>query len=82
MPWALLSKSEFSDALASLALMIVNYRNWTDIPKLEIGHSSCLTALSPFVLYSIHEDDMPGQSGHSRLTVWSPPSVSPDSLNH
>ena len=72
----------FSDALASLALTIVNYRNWTDGPELEIGHSSCLTAPSPSVFYSIHENDMPGQSGHSRLTVWSPWSVSPDSLNH
>ena len=46
--------AQFSDALASLALIIVTdsskltYRNFieTDGPKLEIGHSSSLTALS------------------------------------
>ena len=40
----------------------------TDIPKLEIGHFSCLTALSPSVLYSTHVNIMSGQSGHSDQT--------------
>ena len=76
-PWC--SFFAFSDALASLALKIVNYRNWTDIPKLEIGHSSCLTA---YHLSCILYMRMICQSGHPRLTVWSPKSVSHDSLNH
>ena len=74
-----ITSSFFSDALASLALKIVNYRNWTDIPKLEIGHSSCLTA---YHLSCILYMRMICQSGHPRLTVWSPKSVSHDSLNH
>ena len=53
----------FSDALASLALIIVTH-SLTDGPKLEIGHSSCLTVLSPSVLYSVHGNDMSGQYGH------------------
>ena len=57
----------FSDALASLALIIVTH-SLTDIPKLEIGHFSCLTALSPSVLYSTHVNIMSGQSGHSDQT--------------
>ena len=40
----------------------------TDIPKLEIGHFSCLTALSPSVLYSTHVNIVSGQSGHSDQT--------------
>ena len=35
-----------------------------DGQKLEIGHFSSLTALSPYGLYSIHVNDMSGQSGH------------------
>ena len=63
------------------ALIIVTHSltHWlTDIPKLEIGHFSCLTALSPSVLYSTHVNIMSGQSGHSdqtrvrpdQTTVW------------
>ena len=62
-----LSFNFLSDALASLALIIVTH-SLTDIPKLEIGHFSCLTALSPSVLYSTHVNIMSGQSGHSDQT--------------
>ena len=48
--------SHFLKSLAHSAL--------TDGPKLEIGHSSCLTVLSPSVLYSVHGNDMSGQYGH------------------
>ena len=62
-----LNYPRFSDAQASLALMIVT--DWlTDGPKLEIGHFSSLTALSPYVLYSIHVNIMSGQSGHPDQT--------------
>ena len=37
-------------------------------PKLEIGLFSCLTALSPSVLYSIHGNDTSGQSSHPDRT--------------
>ena len=55
------------------SISCTDHRDWlTDGPKLEIGHSSCLTALSPSVLYSIHGNDMSGQYGHWSWSVWSP----------
>ena len=51
----------FSDALASLALMIVCL---TDLPKLEIGNFTCLTVLAPPLSYSIRREYLSDQSGH------------------
>ena len=56
----------FSDALASLALIIV-FHSLTRWLKLEIGNFACLTVLAPPLLYSIGWEYLsghPGQSGH------------------
>ena len=49
------------------------------VPKLEIGHFSSLTALSPYVLYSIHVNIMSGQSGHPDQTRVRPDQTRPES---
>ena len=51
------------------SISCTDHRNsLTHGPKLEIGLFSCLTALSPSVLYSIHGNDTSGQSSHPDRT--------------
>ena len=51
------------------SISCTDHRNsLTHGPKLEIGLFSCLTALSPSVLYSIHGNDTSGQSSHPDWT--------------
>ena len=55
----------FSDAPASLALMIVCLtHSLTDWSKLEIGNFACLTVLAPPLSYSIRWEYLSDQSGH------------------
>ena len=74
----------FSDAPASLALMIVTH-SLTVSSKLEIGNFACLPVLAPPLSYSIGWEYLSGlssQSGQSGLSGLSGQSDHPGQSSH